>query len=94
MLPYILGLGEAIINDDGNLKDPSAFSSKLVSLKLQIDELVRYSFDDAVQFKKVVSKAFTQLLNAQTTIPSYIASYTHELLSNGFKGMSDENVSA
>lgn len=44
MNPYILQRGEAIVNDESNMKDPHAFTEKLLAFKAEIDELVSYSF--------------------------------------------------
>lgn len=44
MAPYIESRGEKIVTDDSLLKDPIEFTSKLLALKKEMDEMVEYSF--------------------------------------------------
>ena len=44
MAPYIEGRGEKIVQDEALLKDPIEFTTKLLSLKKEMDEMVEHSF--------------------------------------------------
>ena len=50
MNPYITACGKVIITDEANLKDPDLFTSKLLALKSEIDEMVAYSFENHAEF--------------------------------------------
>lgn len=44
MAPYIEGRGEKIVTDEALLKDPIEFTSKLLNLKKEMDDMVQFSF--------------------------------------------------
>ena len=90
--PYLASRGENIVRDEENLKDPNTFAIRLLELKAEVDDLVKYSFDDTMLFQKTRDQAFTQFMNEQAMVPSYIASHVHENLTQGFKGLSDDIV--
>ena len=50
MNPYIETRGEAVVRDDNLLKDPIAFTSKLLDLKKEMDIMLRDSFDNNMGF--------------------------------------------
>jgi hypothetical protein len=52
MKPYIESRGEVLINDKELLKDPIEFTSKLLALKKEMDEMVENSFDNNIRFQK------------------------------------------
>ena len=70
---YILQRGEAIVNDETNMKDPYAFTEKLLAFKAEIDELVAYSFTNQIGFQKARDNSFTEFMNQQQFTPTYIA---------------------
>ena len=41
-----------IVNDEGNLKDPLTFTSKLLTFKQEIDLMVSESFTNQIKFQK------------------------------------------
>ena len=59
MQPYIQSCGHEIVNDENNLKDPVAFTQKILDLKTEIDELVEYSFDNGILFQRARDISFT-----------------------------------
>ena len=63
MNPYILQRGSAIVNDEANMKDPYAFTEKLLAFKAEIDELVCNSFDNQIGFQKARDNSFTEFMN-------------------------------
>ena len=50
MNPYIEKRGEAVVKDDNLLKDPIAFTQKLLDLKFEMDNMLKESFDNSMQF--------------------------------------------
>ena len=50
MNPYIETRGQAIVKDENLLKDPIEFTTKLLALKLEMDEMLKKSFDNSMQF--------------------------------------------
>ena len=50
MNPYIEKRGEAIVKDENLLKDPIAFTQKLLDLKSEMDNMLKTSFDNSMQF--------------------------------------------
>lgn len=52
MAPYIEERGEKIVTDEALLKDPIEFTSKLLELKKEMDEMVEKSFLNDIRFQK------------------------------------------
>lgn len=50
MAPYIEGRGEKIVTDEAFLKDPIKFTSELLALKKEMDEMVEKSFLNDIRF--------------------------------------------
>lgn len=50
MDPYILSRGDSIVKDEGNLKDPIQFTTKLLALKKEIDSMIEISFSNDMKF--------------------------------------------
>lgn len=50
MNPYIEKRGEAIVRDENLLKDPIVFTQKLLDLKSEMDNMLKTSFDNSMQF--------------------------------------------
>ena len=48
MNPYIETRGQAIVKDENLLKDPIEFTTKLLALKLEMDEMLKKSFDNSM----------------------------------------------
>ena len=92
MNPYILQRGEAIVNDETNMKDPYAFTEKLLAFKAEIDELVAYSFTNQIGFQKARDNSFTEFMNQQQFTPTYIAQYSDKEFRVGLKGLNNDDV--
>ena len=58
MNPYILDLGEKIVMDEANIKDPIQFTEKLLAFKAEIDNLVSYSFENLMPIQKARDNTF------------------------------------
>ena len=50
MNPYIEERGEASVKDESLLKDPIAFTQKLLDLKHEMDHMLKESFDNSMSF--------------------------------------------
>ena len=50
MNPYIEKRGEAVVKDENLLKDPIVFTQKLLDLKSEMDNMLKMSFDNSMQF--------------------------------------------
>ena len=50
MTPYITSCGQAIVNDPENLKDPNMFTTKLLELKAENDDMIAYAFQNHMQY--------------------------------------------
>ena len=92
MNPYIEKRGEAIVNDEANLKDPIAFTQKLLNLKAEMDTMLKESFDNSMLFQKGRDSSFQNFMNTKQNTPHYLALYSHKELTSGLKGVSDEET--
>ena len=63
MTPYIKGCGESIVNDPEALKDPNLFTSKLLELKAENDDMIAYAFQNHMLFQKARDQTFTLFMN-------------------------------
>ena len=50
MNPYIEKRGEAVVKDKNLLKEPIVFTKKLLDLKIEMDTMLKASFDNSMQF--------------------------------------------
>lgn len=64
MNPYIEMRGEAVVKDENLLKDPIAFTTKLLELKREMDIMVKESFNNNMQFQKGRDVSFQNFMNA------------------------------
>ena len=92
MNPYIEERGNKIINDDALLKDPLQFTSKLLDLKKEMDEMVELSFKNDIRFQKNIDMSFQTFMNNCQFTPHYIASYCDNEFKKGLKGLSDADI--
>ena len=58
MNPYIMQEGNAVVNNEEIRKDPVSFTTKLLSLKEQIDEMVASTFGSHLSFQKARDLSF------------------------------------
>ena len=63
MNPYIKERGKKIMHDETFLKDPILFTEQLIAFKAEIDELVRKSFSDQMQFQTARDVSFQDFMN-------------------------------
>ena len=92
MNPYIEKRGEAIVRDENLLKDPIVFTQKLLDLKSEMDNMLKTSFDNSMQFQKGRDSSFQNFMNQCSQTPFYLAIYSHKELTTGLKGVSDEET--
>jgi cullin 3 len=74
------------------LKDPLVFTQKLLELWVETEEMVKYSFGDARQFKTAVDHSFRQILNSQVFTPTYLSNFIDNEMRKGLKGVSNQEV--
>ena len=89
MNTYIVSRGKKIVKNENNVKDPYLFTEKLLEFKAEIDEMVRFSFDNQMVFQMARDKSFTEFMNKQLFTPIYIGQFTDRQLRLGLKGVSD-----
>lgn len=92
MAPYIEGRGEKIVTDESILKDPIKFTSELLSLKKEMDEMVEKSFLNDIRFQKNRDVAFQNFMNKCSLTANYIAAYCDNEFRRGLKGVSEQET--
>ena len=92
MNPYIEKRGEAVVKDENLLKDPIAFTRKLLDLKAEMDTMLMVSFNNIMLFQKGRDSSFQNFMNSCTQTPFYLAAYSDHELKGGLKGVSDEET--
>ena len=63
MNPYIEERGQAIVQDNNLLKEPIEFTKKLLELKQEMDDMLKTSFDNSMQFQKGRDSSFQNFMN-------------------------------
>ena len=98
MEPFIEFKGTAIVEDQEILKDPIKFTTKLLDLKREMDEIVITWFNNHIAFNQARDRSFLKFMNKFSDTPQYLAEYWDNLFRVGIKGMSeseiDENLNA
>jgi Cullin family len=92
MGPYIIKRGDKIVKDEQLLKDPIAFTTKLLELKAEMDELVEHSFQNDPKFQKQRNLSFQEFMNNCSSTPSFIASYCDNEFKKGLKGIAADET--
>ena len=81
-----------IVDNEEHLKDPLLFTTKLVELRQEFNNMIEFSFENKQIFLKSRDAAFTEFLNKQSCTPIFIAQHVDHLMKKGFKGVSDDEV--
>jgi len=92
MAPYIELRGEKIVQDEALLKDPIEFTSKLLALKKEMDEMVEFSFQNDIRFQKNRDVSFQNFMNKCNFTAQYIAAYCDNEFRKGLKGISESET--
>ena len=92
MQPFILECGMLIVDNEEHLKDPLLFTTKLLDLRQEFNNMIEFSFENKQIFQKSRDSAFTEFLNKQSCAPIFIAQFVDHLMKKGFKGVSDDEV--
>jgi hypothetical protein len=92
MSPYVESRGMTLIQDEELLKDPVKFTSKLLELKKEMDEIVMTCFNNDPKFNQNRDKAFLNFMNKFSETPQYMAEYCDHLFKSGIKGMSENEI--
>lgn len=89
MQPYIESRGEKIVMDEALVKDPVAFTDRLLAFKAEMDVLVEKSFQNDIKFQKNRDVSFQNFMNKQQLSPNFIAAYCNNEFVKGLKGVND-----
>lgn len=89
--PHVREKGEELSKNPAISKDPKLLIPELIKLKLEIDDLVEFSFDRAIMFQTCKKNAFSGFLN-KVIFQKQIANYCDWELRAGIKGNSDTQI--
>lgn len=92
MAPYIEDRGRKVVTDAELLKDPIEFSSKLLELKQEMDEMVEKSFQNNMIFQKCRDSSFQNFMNECEYTPHNIASYCDNEFKKGLKNVNEADT--
>lgn len=90
--PYIESRGLEVINDEELQKDPVKFTTKLLGLKKEMDEIVADCFIDDPKFNQNRDRSFQNFMNKFAETPQYMAEYCDHMFRVGIKGMSQNEI--
>ena len=90
--PYIESRGLEVINNEELQKDPVKFTSKLLELKKEMDEIVADCFKDDPKFNQNRDRSFQNFMNKFSETPQYMAEYCDHMFRVGIKGMSQNEI--
>ena len=89
--PYIRNRGKTLYENKELSKDPKKFVPELISLKKEMDTLVKDCFDNNNEFQDVKNKAFS-LFMQKDIYAKQLSNYVDFCMRNGFKGKSSEEI--
>ena len=89
--PYIRNRGKLLYENKELSKDPKKFVPELISLKKEMDKLVKDCFENNNDFQDVKNKAFS-LFMTKDYYAKQLSNYTDYCMRNGFKGKSQEEI--
>ena len=89
--PYIRNRGNSIYENKELSKDPKKFIPELISLKKEMDKLVKECFENNNDFQDVKNKSFS-LFMKKDVYAKQLSNYTDYCMRAGFKGKSQEEI--
>ena len=89
--PYIRNRGNVIYENKELSKDPKKFIPELISLKKEMDKLVKECFENNNDFQDVKNKSFS-LFMKKDVYAKQLSNYTDYCMRGGFKGKSQEEI--
>ena len=89
--PYIRNRGKALYENKELSKDPKKFVPELISLKKEMDKLVKDCFENNNDFQDVKNKAFS-LFMTKDYYAKQLSNYADFCMRSGFKGKSPEEI--
>ncbi len=92
MGPYIEERGKGLIDDEELRKDPVKFTTQLLKLKKEMDDMVHQCFNNDPKFNQCRDKAFQNFMNNWNETPISIATFCDQLFQKGIKGMTDDQI--
>lgn len=75
-----------------NHGDPIKFTQALLALKERCDTFIIKSFSEDIDFQKANDKAFMDFMNQFAQTQYFVAVYTNEQYTKGFKAMNDDEI--
>jgi len=87
---YLLSRGKALKENKELVEDPVAYIKALLDLRLEIEELIAYSFASMDSFNRSNDIAFQKILEDFDLTPKYLAHYIDSLMRVGLKGKEAE----
>jgi hypothetical protein len=91
---YIETKGKQVVSDPELIKNPIAFTRKLLEFKSEMDEIVERAFLNDVRFQKCRDNAFQNFMNSQELTPQYISAYCDSQMRVGLKGLQESEVTS
>ena len=89
--PYIRNRGKLLYENKELSKDPRKFIPELINLKKEMDNLVKYCFEDNTIFQDVKNKSFS-LFMQKDYYAKQLSYYIDHCMRIGFKGKSPEEI--
>ena len=89
--PYIRNRGNTLYENKELSKDPKKFIPELISLKKEMDKLVKECFENNNDFQDVKNKSFS-LFMKKDVYAKQLSNYTDFCMRAGFKGKSQEEI--
>jgi cullin 3 len=88
--PYLISRGKALKENKELIEDPVAYIKAFVDLRVEIEELITYSFASMDSFNRSNDLAFQEILEDFDLIPKYLAYYIDSLMRIELKGKETE----
>eukprot|EP00455_Lapot_gusevi_P049191 TRINITY_DN692_c0_g1_i20.p1 TRINITY_DN692_c0_g1~~TRINITY_DN692_c0_g1_i20.p1 ORF type:complete len:693 (+),score=118.21 TRINITY_DN692_c0_g1_i20:75-2153(+) len=94
---YVKELGDAIVQDQENQKNPMKFVQDVLDLRLKYSLIVEHSFRDSSgqadrQFSRVLKEAFESFINRDSRAARFLSLYIDEMLRKGLKGVPENEI--
>jgi len=80
------------VKNEENLKDPIKYTTKLLQLKEEIDDMIAKAFNNDIRFQKNRDQSFQDFMNKQDKTPHFIAFYCDNEFKKGFKSLADHEI--
>ena len=89
---YIDTKGTLIVIEAKLKENPIEFTTKLLEIKAEVDEIVEYSFESHFLFRSCRDRSFKNFIGKFSDSVHYIASYCNHEMTKGLKGVSEADT--